>query len=227
VFRQNCSSTYISFTSTSQSTQASKSKIHLQKHQIFGYNNIKMRFSSISLLTLVGSAIAAPAILEPRDDSIVRYNIKRVYTLLQSLDTNFNKKPRTNANVNTIDGFVNNVLSIQSSLISELRAGADDIRRSRAKVTTLEAVGLTPTLSDHDRLTTDVVNGWIDIKPLVIKVRRQPEVLSSLISAQIELNNFSDAMIVSLPSGSQTFGTSLKSRLSTNLDRAIREFRGR
>jgi hypothetical protein len=186
-----------------------------------------MRFSAVSLLTLVGSAIAAPAILEPRDDKIIRYNTKRIYTVLQSLDGSFVNKPRTNADVRTIDNYLDKILNIQNTLVGELRAGADDIRRSRAKVTTFEAVGLTPTLSDHDRLTSDVVNGWIDIKPLVAKVRRQPEILSSLISAQIELDNFSDAMIVSLPSGSQSFGKSLKSRLSANLDRAIKEYRGR
>jgi hypothetical protein len=186
-----------------------------------------MRFSTVSLLTLVGGAIAAPAILEPRDDKIIRYNTKRIYTVLQSLDTAFGKKPRSNADLNTIDRYLNNVLNLQSTLVVELRAGADDIRGSRAKVTAFEAVGLAPTLSDHDRLTTDVVNGWIDIKPLAFKAKRQPEILSSLISAQIELNYFSDAMISQLPTGSITIGTNLKSRISKELDRAIKEYRGR
>jgi hypothetical protein len=184
-----------------------------------------MRFSTFSILTLAGSAIAAPAILAPRDDSIVKYNIKRVYDSMQALDTAFTKKPRANANQQTLNTFVDQVLRLNGAVISELRAGADDMRRAKGKVNTLEVVGLQSTLTSNDRLNNDVVSGWIDIKKHVATVRRMEDVLQALLSAQREFSYFSDSLILTLPSLTQSMAQSIKTRFNNNLDKAIREYR--
>lgn len=166
-----------------------------------------------------------PAILKARDDTVVRYNIKRVHDVLSTLEGKFAKKPRLSADVRTATTFVEDVLRINANIVTELRAGADDMRRSKAKVSATETVALQPTFMGNDRLNSDVANGWIDVKRLVSTAKMESRVLDSLIAAQREFNNFGDALIVSLPSISQSFGASIKARFNNNLDRAVREYR--
>jgi hypothetical protein len=185
-----------------------------------------MRFSTISILTLVGSAIAAPVVLTARDDSALKYNINRINSVLTSIDSALSRKPRSTSDRAGSESYAYTLISRQQSLNKELRDSTDDLRRSRKTLTLVEAVALQSVVNNQEKTVNKVVKGWIDAKPYVQTANRVREVRAALQDGQREFDYFSDAVISVLPTTgvTSTLGQGLKSRFNAANERAIRVY---
>jgi hypothetical protein len=185
-----------------------------------------MRFSTLSILTLVGSTIAIPVVLVARDDAVLKYNLNRIDAVLQTIDSALSRRPRSTSDRTGSEDYAYTITARQKALNKELRDGADDIRRSRKTLTLLEAVGIQTTINNQERVVNRIVKGWIDAKPYVQTANRVREVRAALLDGQREFDYFSDAMISVLPTTgvSSTLGATLKSKFNAANDKAIRAY---
>jgi hypothetical protein len=182
-----------------------------------------MKFSVISALCLVGSAIAAPA-LEKREDTVAKYHITRILQSVDSLDKNIRKEPRY-SDARATDDFFRSILQQQRRLTDDLRDGATEIRKVREKINDFEATGIATRVMPLEGQIRSITNQMIKFKREAERARVKDQILRNLIRDQQEGNNFWDALIDKLTLLSGSFAKNNKNRYNTILDRAVREYR--
>jgi hypothetical protein len=184
-----------------------------------------MRFSTTLIIHLVSSTFALPLIL-PRDDTVVKYNINRVGAVLSNLaSTLARRKPGPRDDRGSVDAYFKNALNENDRVISEIQDSAQDIRRSRNKLTDFEAAQLAFTRMGQESTLGNIVNHWIDVKRDARDFNHDRHVLDGLLRIQYESNRLSDALIDKQSNIAQGPAKGLKAKFSAQLDRAIKEYR--
>jgi hypothetical protein len=184
-----------------------------------------MRFATASFFYLVGSALARP-ILSPRDDSVVKYNINRVGNAITTLESILARgKPRPRDDRAYVVRYFNSALTANDKVVYEMRASAEDVRRSRNKLTDFESANLAVNLMGQESTVVKIVDHWIDVRRDARDVNLNRDVLDGLLRAQSEINHFSDALIQKLSNMNQALGKNRKARTSGHLDKAVKEYR--
>src|ERR1700712_2075210 len=107
-----------------------------------------MRFSILPLVCLLGSVIATPLQLSPRDSSVIESSLKRVLGSMTKLDNGM-KKRKSGGDSREAQKETNALVSLGRDLIEELRFGSREVRRGPA-VNSFEAIAL---LQGIDTLT--------------------------------------------------------------------------
>jgi hypothetical protein len=184
-----------------------------------------MRFSTVSIVYLIGGALAAP-LLSPRDDTVIKYNINRVGVALNSLESTLaRRKPRPRDDRASVDAYFIAALAANDRVVSELRAGSQDIRRSRNKLSEYESATLSVSLMGQETTLQKIVNHWLDVKRDARDVNRDRDVLDGLQRAQDEQNHFSDSLIEKLNLINQALGKNAKSKISGHIEKGIKEYK--
>jgi methyl-accepting chemotaxis protein len=184
-----------------------------------------MRFSTLSILAIVGTSFSRPLLL-PRDDTLIKYNINRVGQELTLLEKSLSsRKPRPRDGLDSVRSFFNAALDNHEHLIKEVRDSADDIRRSRAKPTELEASALGVTLLGWESTQSKVVDHWISVKRDAQDVRMVSTVYDSLQRALVEQTAFADAILEKLSGSNKALAKTMKRRVTSNVNKAIKEYR--
>jgi hypothetical protein len=182
-----------------------------------------MRFALLPTLCLIGSTIAAPAILEQRDDTVAKYHIARMLASLKTLETTIKREPRYN-DARATDDFFRSISEQQNRLTDDSRDGANEIRRGK-KINDIEALGISNSLSPMENSIRAINNQFVKFKREAEFAGQKEAILRDLIRAQIEGNNFWDALVGKVSKLSGAFATNSRQRYNAILDRSIREYR--
>jgi len=179
-----------------------------------------------TLRNLEAAAVAAtPGAQRQRDETAVRYNLRRVNQALTPLENALNRKPRYWRTPQELDDYFHLVWDLGNTVVNELQQGAADIIYNAGTVSDAEALTLQRQVSAMDTSLTNVVTVIIASKRDVDQIYRRKEVLDLLIRAEIETNAFIESIINKLSGFSQALGRIIKSRFTNNLERGIRDYR--
>jgi hypothetical protein len=185
-----------------------------------------MRLSLLPILTLAGCALAVPArSLITRDDSVVKYNLQRITNANLPLDQLLAAKPRFFANPQDLESYFYQVYTLGNNVVNEIRASADEVRYSKAKITDMEALNLAAISGPLETSLSNVVNALIRSKREINELNRKREITDLLTRARAETNSLFEAIISKMNVVSSVLAGGVKSKFSGIFDKGIREFR--
>lgn len=160
-----------------------------------------------------------------REESAVKYNLRRVNAALIPLEQALARKPRYWRTPTELDDYFKMVWDMGNVVVDELRASAIDIRINTPSISDAEALSFQRQVSAMDTSLNSVVTAIIASKRDVDQIYRRKEVLDLLVRAEIETNAFIDSIVGRLSGFSQALGGTIKNRFVGNLDRGIKEYR--
>jgi hypothetical protein len=182
-----------------------------------------MRTSILPLFCMVGSIIAAPVTLVPRDAAIIEISIRSVQASLQNLATlihglETHKGPDLNKHIAMITHH-------GQELSDTIRKGAEDIKRG-PDVTLVESTALLSPVNSLLSATQTAVNAWIASKKTIENSGGKAAVRRILEVQKSDSEVFTKAMIAKMPYAvGLTVGEWYHSLVSGNIDRAINTFK--
>jgi hypothetical protein len=182
-----------------------------------------MRLTIIPFLCLLGSVIAIPIELAPRDSSVIERSLKRVLNSMTKLDNGM-KQRRSGGDTREAQKETNGLVQLGKDLVEELRLGSREVRRGPA-VNSFEAIALLQGIDNLTRVLQSITNGWIDSKRMVLAAGSKATVLNLLLDASEGSTVFSDAIISKLPLLEQTLGQQFKTTFTMIIEMAIKEYR--
>jgi hypothetical protein len=190
-------------------------------HQI---SNMLLSFTP--LLMLAGCALAAPTkSLVKRNDSVVKYNMLRVSNSTLPLERQLAIKPRFFNSPQDLDNYYYQVYVLSNNVVSEISAGADEIRYSDANLTDFEALNLAGLSTPIEKSLTNIVNAFITSKKDFERLNRKGEAIDLLIRGQAETNRFFEAIISKMGAISQFVAGTGKTTYYNIFEKGIIEYR--
>ncbi|KAF2669945.1 hypothetical protein BT63DRAFT_454126 [Microthyrium microscopicum] len=182
-----------------------------------------MKFNILTLSALfLGGAIASP-LAGPAADPPVEIAIRKAGTALEKLNADF-QQWGTPGSYDEGRWKTEHALTITREVTDALRAGSRDVRRGPA-ITGNEAVKL---LNWSESLTNYLqlgAKGWIGAKNVAVAVGAKDVIREELLNLSDAAIVFQDAITSKLPATAQSPGLIFKSRQTSALESAIREYR--
>lgn len=185
-----------------------------------------MLFSHVSVLCLLGSAIAAPAAqwsTKPSATVSVTDSIKKMSDKLNKLDKALKARP-SGGNVEKAKTTTNNLLSLTKDAIEETRHGSRLIREGPS-VGYFESLAIATELNGVASTLGSTTTQWIASKPMVLAAGLKKEVYEILVDASDAISVFSDTLINKLPLGTGTLGQLTKAQFVAIVEPSLREYR--
>jgi hypothetical protein len=184
-----------------------------------------MRFSTLSLFCVVGSALAAPiAPASPQDTREIERVLSSVTQSLLRLNDAFATRYRPGrGDVNGARGYIDNLLRLDSEVNDELNRGEQTIKRAPS-AWFLEGMTLASPLSNLQNGVTAIVEGWVEVKYLVDLAQKKREVIDALVRDQRAAGWLADAIVAKVPVGT-IFGPWGKTTFQTIIERGITLYR--
>jgi hypothetical protein len=184
-----------------------------------------MRFSTLSLLCVVGSAFAAPtAPQDTQDTKEIERVLGTVTQGLLKLNDGFATRYRPQrGDVNGAKQYVENLLRLDAQVVEAISRGEQDIKRMQG-AWFYEGVNLAAPLLNLQNGVTAVVEGWMEIKPIVDQAQKKREVIDALIRDERAAAWLADAIVSKVPAGS-FFGTWGKTTFTSIIERGVSLYR--
>jgi len=181
-----------------------------------------MRFSTLGLFCVVGSAFAAP--IAPQDTREIEKVLASITTSLLKLNDGFATRFRPQrGDVNGSVRFVDGLLRLDSQVYDELSRGEQSIKKMQP-AGPLEGINLAAPLMNLQNGVTAIVQGWVEIKPIVDLAQRKREVIDALVRNERAASWLGDSIISKVPVGT-LFGPWGKSTFTNILERGISVYR--
>jgi hypothetical protein len=185
-----------------------------------------MRLSFVSLLITASCALAAPTnLLVQRDDSVIKYNMLRITNAILPLERLLATNSRFLSSPQDLEAYFYKVYTLGNNIVSEIHAGADEIRYSEANITDFEALGLAGLSTPIEKSLANIVTAFIKSKKDIDGLNRRGEILELLIRGQAETNNFFGAIIGKMSAISRFVTGTGMSTYSSIFEKGILEYR--
>jgi hypothetical protein len=182
-----------------------------------------MRFTLIPLVCLIGSVVAAPLKHTARDLAVIDGSLRRIGISLSRLENGM-KSRRPGGDSIEAERETNGLLSLNRSVVDEVRLGSRDIRRGPG-VNVVEATALASSIGGLIKQTQRVMDGWIDSKRMVVVAGKRNIVLDELLSHSDAVAVLADAIIFKLPGTNQGLGQQFKVAINKVIESAISAYK--
>jgi hypothetical protein len=185
-----------------------------------------MLFSHVSVLCLIGSALAAPAAqwgATPVSKVSVTDTIKKISEKLDRLDKALKSRP-SGGDFNRAKTTTENLLYLTRDVIEESRSGSRAIRAGPS-INYVESLTIGTSLTSMSTTLQSTTTQWIGSKQMVLAAGLKNEVYNTLLDASDAITVFSDTLISKLPPGTGTLGQMTKAQFVTIIELGVKEYR--
>jgi len=184
-----------------------------------------MRFSTLSLFCVVGSALAAPiAPQDTQDTKEIEKVLSSVTNLLLRLNDAFAIRYRPNrGDANGARQYVDSLLRMDAAVYEEMGRGEQTIKRMPS-ASLLDGFNLAAPLLNLQNGVSAIIDGWIEVKPIVDLAQRKRDVIEALFRNERAANWLGDAIVAKVPAGT-IFGSWGKSTFTNLIERGINAYR--